>query len=88
LKTQQTLQLTKRSNQSWGSEDVEEKNDPFAEIEEDFSGDANDLEANLIRDKRATLCASVSNIVERLQPSKPLEDLKTACDELVCHRNR
>jgi hypothetical protein len=60
--------------------------DPFAEIEGDFSGEADDLEANILRDKRATLCASVGRIIDILQPGKGMEDLKVACDELVSRR--
>lgn len=42
------------------------------------------MEAQLLRDKRATLCASVSKVVGQLEPSTPLSTLKTVCDELVC----
>jgi hypothetical protein len=40
-----------------------------------------DLEANLLRDKKATLCASVSDMVERLQGDR--DSLAYTCDELV-----
>jgi hypothetical protein len=84
-KDSQSLQLTKRSNRSWREADVDDEDvlDPFAEIDDDFSGDADDLEANLLRDKRATLCASVADIIEVLQPGRGQEELKNACDELV-----
>ncbi|RXK41642.1 STE/STE11/CDC15 protein kinase [Tremella mesenterica] len=76
----QSLQLTKRSNRSWLAEGDEET-DPFAEFDDDF--DAEDLEANLLRDKRATLCAQVNKIVDVLVPQTPPTELKDACDELL-----
>ncbi|WVR06241.1 hypothetical protein IAU60_003271 [Kwoniella sp. DSM 27419] len=77
----QSLQLTRRSNRSWASEGDEEDLDPFAEIEDDF--DAESLEANLLRDKRATLCASVNKLVEGLLPTAASSSLRQACDELL-----
>lgn len=78
----QTLQLnTRRSNKSWLGDDDGDEEDPFAEIEDNF--DEADLEANLLRDKKATLCASVSRLVEQLQPSAPSFALRDTSDELV-----
>ena len=77
-----TLQLTRQSNKSWrssGDDDI----DPFAGLEEEFEM-ANDLEANLMRDKKATLCASVSGMVEKLQSDRGA--LLDACDELVSYQ--
>ena len=84
--TTQSLQLTRRSHKSWLGDDEDDTNDPFAEIGDDFSGDVDDLEANLIRDKRATLYASISRIVDLLQPSASAAALVAACDELVSLR--
>ena len=65
------------------SADEGDSHDPFAEIGDDFIGEASDLEANLIRDKRATLCTSIAQIVDKLQPSSDPIALVKACDELV-----
>ncbi|WWC70634.1 uncharacterized protein I206_104585 [Kwoniella pini CBS 10737] len=77
----QSLQLTRRSNASWASEEVDEDADPFAEIEDDFVTE--DLEAILLRDKRATLCANVNKLVEGLTPNASHSALKEGCDELL-----
>nr|XP_019045791.1 STE/STE11/CDC15 protein kinase [Kwoniella bestiolae CBS 10118]OCF24721.1 STE/STE11/CDC15 protein kinase [Kwoniella bestiolae CBS 10118] len=77
----QSLQLTRRSNVSWASDEADEEQDPFAEIEDDFVTE--DLEAILLRDKRATLHANVNKLVEDLTPSTPHGVLKDGCDELL-----
>ena len=78
----ESLQLTRRSNRSWTSEQ-DEAHDPFAEIDEDFSLGEDDLEAQLLRDKRATMCANVTRIVDQLEPTTASSILKHACDELL-----
>ncbi|OCF73077.1 STE/STE11/CDC15 protein kinase [Kwoniella mangroviensis CBS 8886] len=77
----QSLQLTRRSNVSWASDEADEEQDPFAEIEDDFVTE--DLEAILLRDKRATLHANVNKLVEGLTPNTPHGLLKDGCDELL-----
>ncbi|WWC62426.1 uncharacterized protein I303_105022 [Kwoniella dejecticola CBS 10117] len=77
----QSLQLTRRSNVPCASDAVDEDADPFAEIEDDFVTE--DLEAILLRDKRATLCANVNKLVEHLTPGTPHTALKEGCDELL-----
>ncbi|OCF43911.1 STE/STE11/CDC15 protein kinase [Kwoniella heveanensis CBS 569] len=77
----QSLQLTRRSNKSWISDGDDEDLDPFAEIDDDF--DTEDLEANLLRDKRATLCANVNKLVDGLVPHASHGNLKDGCDELL-----
>ena len=81
----QSLQLTRRSNKSWhlGDEEENDAHDPFSEIGDDFDGDADDLETNLLRDKWATLCSNISRLVDLLQPSTPAASLIVACDDLV-----
>jgi hypothetical protein len=74
------LQLTRRSNKSWLG-DEEEEHDPFAEIDDDFDGD--DLEANVLRDKKATLCASVTRLIGDLNSQTKTSTLTASCDELV-----
>ncbi|KAL7423239.1 Protein kinase of the Mitotic Exit Network [Cryptotrichosporon argae] len=76
-----TLQLTRRSNRSWQEDEEDDDADPFAEINDDF--DAEDLEANILRDKRATLCASVNRVVDQMQVDTPQATLRTVCDELL-----
>lgn len=79
----QSLQLTRRSNRSWQDDDDDDDADPFAEIEDDFDT-ADDLEANLLRDKRATLCANVTKLVDQLEGgSNDMAALRKVCDELV-----
>ncbi len=78
-----SLQLTRRSSKSWLGDDEGDSYDPFVDIGDDFSGDADDLQANLIRDKRATLFANINRIIDLLQPSTPSAILIAACDELV-----
>ncbi|ORX40201.1 hypothetical protein BD324DRAFT_644621 [Kockovaella imperatae] len=79
--TTNSLQMVKRANHSWSTDD--DDHDPFAEIEDDFSGGEDNLEVQLLRDKKATLCASVNRIVDVLEPSTPASDLQQACDELL-----
>ncbi|WWD18350.1 hypothetical protein CI109_102800 [Kwoniella shandongensis] len=77
-----SLQLTRRANTSWqGSDGEDDAADPFAEIEDDF--DTEDLEANLLRDKRATLFATVNKLIDRLGVGTPSEILRASCDELL-----
>ena len=73
--------MTQRSNRSWSMDD--DDHDPFAEIEDDFSAGEDDLEAQLLRDKRATLCSNVNRIIDVFEPSTPPAELQQACDELV-----
>ncbi|KAL1412966.1 Protein kinase of the Mitotic Exit Network [Vanrija albida] len=81
--TMQSLQLTRRSNRSWQDDDDDDDADPFAEIEDDFDT-ADDLEANLLRDKRATLCANVTKLVNQLEGgSNDMAALRKVCDELL-----
>nr|WVH01951.1 cytokinesis protein [Naematelia aurantialba] len=77
-----SLQLTRRTNRSW-DESENDQQDPFAEIDDDYVGDAEDLEANLLRDKKATLCANVGKNVDLLVPGSSSEALVKACDELL-----
>lgn len=77
-KSASTLQLTKRSNKSWRSAGEEEL-DPFAGLDDEFDM-SEDLEANLLRDKKATLCTAVGALVETIQGNR---DLGPACEELV-----
>ncbi|KAF8505364.1 hypothetical protein BU17DRAFT_101047 [Hysterangium stoloniferum] len=77
-----TLQLTTRlSNKSWLGDELSDEEDPFAEIDEGF--DEDDLEANVIRDKHARLCASVNHLIDELVPNAPDYALRDACDELL-----
>ena len=59
--------------------------DPFAGLEEEFEF-VDDIEANLLRDKKATLCASVTGLVERVQSDRSA--LGDTCDELVSYTSR
>ncbi|ORY31435.1 hypothetical protein BCR39DRAFT_571401 [Naematelia encephala] len=81
-KSTSSLQLTQRSTRPW-DESEDEQQDPFAEIDDDFAGDDEDLEANLLRDKKATLCANVGKNVDLLAPGGSSEMLVKACDELL-----
>nr|ODO01011.1 STE/STE11/CDC15 protein kinase [Cryptococcus depauperatus CBS 7855] len=74
-----SLQLTQRSSSSFPDSDSEM--DPFAEIDDNF--DAEDLEANLLRDKRATLGANISRLIEGLSPHTSAVELRAICDELL-----
>lgn len=76
-----SLQLTRRSNRSWHEEEEEDDVDPFAEFDDDF--DTDDLEANLLRDKKATLHATVAKIVDQLEVGTPQATLRSLADELV-----
>jgi hypothetical protein len=80
-----SLQLTRRSNQSWLGDEDADLSDPFAEIDDDFDF-GEDIEANLLRDKRATLCANVSRLIEKLEPgagAAGFPALRETCDELL-----
>ena len=54
--------------------------DAFAGLDDDFDM-SEDIEANLLRDKTATLCGKIERLVGGLVPNG--EDLKAVCDELV-----
>lgn len=43
-----------------------------------------DLEANLLRDKKATICGKIERLVAGIVPGS--NELKTVCDELVSLR--
>lgn len=55
--------------------------DPFADMEDDFS--AEDLDANVLRDKKATLCANIDKLIDGLVPKTSMTELRQTCDELV-----
>lgn len=78
----QSLQIPKRNTSTWSS-DQDDAADPFAEIDDDFSLGEDDLESQILRDKRATLCSSITRIIDLLEPSTASDQLKEACDELV-----
>lgn len=77
-----SLQLTRRSNRSWGDEEEEEV-DPFAELEDDFATDS--YEENLRRDRRAAKQASVERLVARLEGHLPPPQLREVSEELVSY---
>ncbi|GFZ45328.1 non-specific serine/threonine protein kinase [Saitozyma sp. JCM 24511] len=80
-----SLQLTRRSNRSWLGDEEGDQSDPFAEIDDELEFGADDIAANLLRDKRATLCASVSRLIEKLDPTAGTAGggLRETCDELL-----
>lgn len=53
----------------------------FPQIEDSFT--AFDVEANLIRDKHAMICGSISRMIDDLQASSPEEVLREASQGLV-----
>jgi hypothetical protein len=55
--------------------------DPFAEIDDSF--DVEDFETKLLRDKKATQCAHVDDLINKLVPSAPSVVLQSTCEELV-----
>jgi hypothetical protein len=78
------LQLTKRSQAAPFDDDDEAiELDPFAEIDDSF--DVEDFETKLLRDKKATQCAHVDELVNQLGPQAPSATLQSTCDELVRH---
>lgn len=76
-----SLQLTKRGNRSWSGLDDADEPDPFADMEDDFS--AEDLDANVLRDKKATLCANIDKLIDGLVPKTSMSELRQTSDELV-----
>lgn len=57
--------------------------DPFADFEEELAFESEDLEVRVLRTKKATLCDRIDVIVDLLEPTTSLLELKDACDELV-----
>jgi hypothetical protein len=80
-KMSQTLQLTKRSHTAPFDDDEAMELDPFAEIDDSF--DVEDFETKLLRDKKATQCAHVDDLINKLVPSAPSVVLQSTCEELV-----
>ena len=78
----QRLQLTTRlSNRSWLGDDIEDEDDPFAEIDEGLDAEA-DLEANVARDQHARMCAFVTDLVEALKPEQSEKELRHVCEQI------
>ncbi|KAI5292872.1 hypothetical protein KEM55_007450, partial [Ascosphaera atra] len=76
-----TLQLsTKLSNNSWLG-DVDDEDDPFAQLEEGL--DEMDLEANIARDKYARLRNQVEELVASLKTSQDEDALFDISEQLV-----
>ncbi|KAK0539923.1 Protein kinase of the Mitotic Exit Network [Tilletia horrida] len=78
------LQLVTSQQHTEGSsptDDFDEFDDPFAEIDESLNEEA-DPEANIARDKHARMCAHVSQLVESLVPDAGEEELVASCEEL------
>ncbi|WVQ72942.1 hypothetical protein IAR50_002504 [Cryptococcus sp. DSM 104548] len=69
----------------WGVyEEEDSEQDPFAEIDDDFeNAGEDDMEANVVRDKRATLMAAVGRLIDGLDPHKSSSELREVCDELL-----
>lgn len=78
-----TLMLhTKLSSNSWLG-DVDDEDDPFAQLEEGL--DEMDLEANIARDKYARLRSQVEGLVSSLKTSQDDEVLADISEQLVCN---
>lgn len=78
-----TLMLSsKLSNNSWLG-DMDDEDDPFAQLEEDF--DEMDLEANIARDKYARLRSQVESLVSSLKTSQEEDALADISEQLVCY---
>lgn len=78
-----TLMLSsKLSSDSWLG-DMDDEDDPFAQLEEDF--DEMDLEANIARDKNARLRSQVESLVSSLKTSQEEDVLADISDQLVCY---
>lgn len=76
-----TLMLhTKHSSNSWLG-DVDDEDDPFAQLEEGL--DEMDLEANIARDKYARLRSQVEGLVSSLKTSQDDEVLADISEQLV-----
>ncbi|KAL3481578.1 hypothetical protein BJX99DRAFT_218537 [Aspergillus californicus] len=79
--TKSTLMLnTKLSNNSWLG-DLEDEDDPFAQLEEGL--DETDLEANIARDKHARLRNQVEGLVGSLKTSQDEEVLGEISEQLL-----
>lgn len=74
-----TLKLA--SSMSWGEDEDDEEDDPFAALEEEL--DAVDLESNVARDKHARLCADVEQLVSELKISQSEDILTDIVDQLL-----
>lgn len=75
------LLQTKLSSNSWLG-DVDDEDDPFAQLEEGL--DEMDLEANIARDKYARLRNQVESMVTSLKTSQDEEILADISEQLVC----
>jgi hypothetical protein len=76
-----TLMLSsKLSSNSWLG-DMDDEDDPFAQLEEDF--DEMDLEANIARDKYARLRSQVESLVSSLKTSQEEDVLADISEQLV-----
>ncbi|KAL4906435.1 hypothetical protein BDW74DRAFT_150347 [Aspergillus multicolor] len=79
--TKSTLMLnTKLSNNSWLG-DLDDEDDPFAQLEEGL--DETDLEANIARDKHARLRNQVEGLVGSLKTSQDEEVLGDISEQLL-----
>ncbi|KAK2764027.1 hypothetical protein FQN54_009646 [Arachnomyces sp. PD_36] len=76
-----TLMLSsKLSSNSWLG-DMDDEDDPFAQLEEDF--DEMDLEANIARDKYARLRSQVEGLVSSLKTSQEEDVLAEISEQLM-----
>lgn len=82
LEEQHSLMLNSKlsNNNSWLGEDMEDDEDPFAELEEGFELD---LEANIARDKYARLCVQVNTLVDSLKSAQSDDDLDDISSQLM-----
>lgn len=82
VEEQHSLMLNSKlsNNNSWLGEDMEDDEDPFAELEEGFELD---LEANIARDKHARLCVQVNNLVDSLKSARSDDDLDDISSQLM-----
>lgn len=78
-----SLRLTSRTNRSWQDPNSLEDIDPFASMDDELDVEE-DIEAQLLRDRKATLQADVTRLVEKLAPGAA--DLGQTCDEIVRSR--
>lgn len=53
-----------------------------SQIEESYEDDA-DLEINLLREEHARLSATITTLVDELQPHAPPYELENVCDSIV-----
>lgn len=82
VEEQHSLMLNSKlsNNNSWLGEDMEDDEDPFAELEEGFELD---LEANIARDKYARLCVQVNTLVDSLKSAQSDDDLDDISSQLM-----